>query len=147
MKLELNLKPTKAKINNQNENQNKNNDKNNISRDTSEKAPLFSAETKQECVNNTLVTFNKDVQLVIYDINNDNPRDRSQTTFEIIKLKPAAENRNKKNKNKISPENKAKIIKRINQIENQIGQFNDHSLTQMNINSEITPSVPFISLR
>ena len=136
MKLELNLKPTKAKINNQNENQNKNNDKNNISRDTSEKAPLFSAETKQECVNNTLVTFNKDVQLVIYDINNDNPRDRSQTTFEIVKLKPAAENRNKKNKNKISPENKAKIIKRINQIENQIGQFNDHSLTRMNINSE-----------
>ena len=36
--------------------------------------------------NSYMVTFDKDVQLIIYDVNNDDPFDRSQTSIEIVKL-------------------------------------------------------------
>jgi len=130
-RLDTNLKQTKPIK--QNENKINNDLENNILKDKNknEQVPLFSAEDKQESENNGLVTFNKDVQLITYDVNNDDPHDRSQTSIEIVKLKPPAENRHKKSKNKISEQNRVKIIKRIKQIENQINESKDHSLAHL----------------
>ena len=140
-RLDTNLKQTKSIK----QNENKINDdlENNILKDKNknEQVPLFSAEDKQESENNGLVTFNKDVQLITYDVNNDDPHDRSQTSIEIVKLKPPAENRHKKSKNKISEQNRVKIIKRIKQIENQINESKDHSLAHLCLESEDTLAV------